>query len=77
MTYFGIIPKSTWGKFDAAIPGLIIATLLLIAVSYATKQPPAAAVEPYFEDDMDIFGSLKKTGKPHGSSGKKTQPSLS
>lgn len=59
-TYFGIIPKATWGTFDASIPGLIIAMVLLIVVSYVTKPPPKEIVESYMADDMDIFKAIRK-----------------
>ena len=65
LTYFGVIPKSTWGKFDAAIPGLIIATVLVVVVSWFTKQPPSGAVDPYFTDDMGVFKSIRKNREPY------------
>jgi solute:Na+ symporter, SSS family len=61
LTYFGLVPKTTWGKFDAAIPGLIIATVLLVVISYLTKQPSKDRVDAYFSPDMDIFKSIRKS----------------
>jgi solute:Na+ symporter, SSS family len=58
-TYFGIIPKATWGTFDASIPGLIIALVLLIVVSYLTAPPPKAIVDAYMSSDMDIFKAIR------------------
>ncbi|MEM3484342.1 MAG: sodium:solute symporter family protein [Candidatus Bathyarchaeia archaeon] len=63
LTYFNVIPKSTWGKFDASIPGLVLATFLLIVVSLLTKAPPKEVVEEYFSKDMDIFGDIGKEEK--------------
>lgn len=60
LTYFGLIPKATWGKFDASIPGLIIATALLVIISYLTKEPSKEIVDAYFSHDMDIFKSIRK-----------------
>ncbi len=59
-TYFGVIPKANWGTFDASIPGLVIATVLLVVVSYLTKPPPQEIVEAYMADDMDIFKAIRK-----------------
>jgi Na+/proline symporter len=61
LTYFGLVPKAVWGKFDASIPGLIIATVLLVVISYLTKQPPKETVDAYFSPDMHIFKNLRKS----------------
>ena len=59
-TYFGVIPKAVWGTFDASIPGLIIATVLLVVVSYLTTPPPKEIVDAYMAADMDIFKAIRK-----------------
>ena len=59
-TYFGVIPKATWGTFDASIPGLIIAAVLLVVVSYLTAPPPKDVVDAYMAPDMDIFKAIRK-----------------
>jgi hypothetical protein len=55
-----VIPKPTWGTFDASIPGLIIAAVLLVVVSYLTAPPPKDVVDAYMAPDMDIFKAIRK-----------------
>jgi len=59
-TYFGWIPKKVWLGFDASIPGLIIATVLLVLISYVTKPPPKEAVDAFISTDMDIFKFIRE-----------------
>lgn len=62
-TYIGWISKKTWMGFDASIPGLIIALILLVGVSYVTKAPPKENVDPFMSPDMDIFKYIKRENK--------------
>lgn len=60
LTYFNMLPKKLWLGFDASIPGLIIAIVLLLVVSQFTTAPPKETVDAFMSENMGIFKYLKK-----------------
>lgn len=61
LTYFKLVPKALWFGFDAAIPGLIIAIILLLVVSLFTKAPPKETVDAFMSPDMGILRYIRRS----------------